>query len=135
MRFFSIPEVERNKSFEAGQPIVLQCELSDATAQVCWYKDGIELHSKTGIDIQSDGNMRTLIVQSADFIHSGVYTCKTKGDAIKFIVDIKGDLKFAFFLILWKKLTKHFGLFLQLTIIAILCLEPYLWLCLNDSLH
>ncbi|XP_048835457.1 obscurin-like protein 1 isoform X14 [Brienomyrus brachyistius] len=89
VRFFSIPEVERNKSFEAGQPIVLQCELSDTTAQVCWYKDGIELHSKTGIDIQSDGSMRTLIVQSADFIHSGVYTCKTKGDAIKFIVDIK----------------------------------------------
>ncbi|XP_072556525.1 obscurin-like protein 1 isoform X4 [Paramormyrops kingsleyae] len=92
VRFFSIPEVERNKSFEAGQPIVLQCELSDATAQVCWYKDGIELHSKTGIDIQSDGNMRTLIVRSADFIHSGVYTCKTKGDAIKFIVDIKAPL-------------------------------------------
>ncbi|XP_048835456.1 obscurin-like protein 1 isoform X13 [Brienomyrus brachyistius] len=92
VRFFSIPEVERNKSFEAGQPIVLQCELSDTTAQVCWYKDGIELHSKTGIDIQSDGSMRTLIVQSADFIHSGVYTCKTKGDAIKFIVDIKAPL-------------------------------------------
>ncbi|XP_048835459.1 obscurin-like protein 1 isoform X15 [Brienomyrus brachyistius] len=89
LRFSAIPELEKNKSIEAGQPIDLQCELSDSSAQVCWYKDGIELQPKTEIDIQSDDNMRRLVIQSADFIHSGVYSCKTEGDAVEFNVDVK----------------------------------------------
>ncbi|KAJ8403432.1 hypothetical protein AAFF_G00352040 [Aldrovandia affinis] len=89
VRFSALPEVEKNKSVEAGRPIVLHCELSDPSAQVSWYKDGSKLFPQTGIEIQSDGNARTLVVPSADFFHSGVYVCKTKGDAIKFNVDIK----------------------------------------------
>lgn len=91
MRFSAIPDVERNKAIQKGCPIVLQCALSDPSALVHWYKDGSKLHPQNGVDILTDGLMRKLIVHSAEFFHSGLYCCKTKGDTITFIVDIKGD--------------------------------------------
>ncbi|KAL0964073.1 hypothetical protein UPYG_G00318040 [Umbra pygmaea] len=89
VRFSALPEEEMNKSVEVGCPIVLQCELSDPTAQVYWYKNGTKLLPQSGIEIQSDGIKRTLVVNSAEIYHCGSYSCKTKGDAIKFNVDIK----------------------------------------------
>uniref|UniRef100_A0A3P8XYP1 Obscurin-like protein 1 n=1 Tax=Esox lucius TaxID=8010 RepID=A0A3P8XYP1_ESOLU len=91
VRFSALSEAERNKSVEAGCSIVLQCELSDPTAQVYWYKDGTKLLPQSGIEIQSDGIKRTLVVHSAEIFHSGTYSCKTKGDAMKFNVDIKAS--------------------------------------------
>ncbi|MBN3323328.1 OBSCN protein, partial [Atractosteus spatula] len=89
VRFRALPEAERIKSIEAGCPIALQCELSDPNAQVCWYKDGVKLLPHSGIDIQSEGNVRRLVIQSADLHHSGVYRCETDNDAIHFKMDIK----------------------------------------------
>ncbi|XP_004559243.3 obscurin isoform X12 [Maylandia zebra] len=89
VRFSALPDAERNKTIQTGCPIVLQCELSDPSAQVHWYKDGSKLHSQSGIDIISDGLMRNLIIHSAEVSHSGLYCCKTKGDTITFNVDIK----------------------------------------------
>uniref|UniRef100_A0A8C8FVG4 Obscurin like cytoskeletal adaptor 1b n=1 Tax=Oncorhynchus tshawytscha TaxID=74940 RepID=A0A8C8FVG4_ONCTS len=89
VRFSVLPEAERNKVIEAGCPIVLKCELSDPTAQVYWYKDGIQLFSNHELDIQSEGNMRTLVVQSAELTHSGTYSCTTVDDTMEFHVDIK----------------------------------------------
>ncbi|XP_041940392.1 obscurin-like protein 1 isoform X3 [Alosa sapidissima] len=88
-RFSLLPDSERSKSIEVGRPIVLQCELSDPTAQVYWYKDGTKLQQQSGLSIQTDGNKRTLVVQSAEFCHSGIYSCKAKGDAVQFNVDVK----------------------------------------------
>uniref|UniRef100_A0A8C9RNX2 Obscurin like cytoskeletal adaptor 1b n=1 Tax=Scleropages formosus TaxID=113540 RepID=A0A8C9RNX2_SCLFO len=87
--FASLPDAEKRKSFEAGSPIVLQCEISDPAAEVCWYKDGIQLHPQNGLDIQSEGNRRTLTVLSAEISNSGLYSCITEDDAIEFLVDIK----------------------------------------------
>ncbi|XP_055361312.1 obscurin-like protein 1 isoform X3 [Betta splendens] len=87
VRFSTIPEAERNVTIHKGSSIVLQCELSDPSAQVHWYKDGSKLHPQTGADILSDGLVRTLIVHSAEFAHSGLYCCKTKGDSITFSVE------------------------------------------------
>ncbi|XP_041663263.1 obscurin-like protein 1 isoform X12 [Cheilinus undulatus] len=89
VRFSAIPEAERNKTIQAGCPIVLQCELSDPSAQVHWFKDGSKLHPQTGLDILAEGLARTLIVHSAEYFHSGLYCCKTKGDTVMFSVDIK----------------------------------------------
>lgn len=92
MRFSRIPEAERNITIQKGCPVVLHCELSDPSAQVHWYKDGSKFHPQTGADILSDGSVRTLVVHSAEFSHSGLYCCKTKGDSITFSVEITGDL-------------------------------------------
>lgn len=108
-RLASIPEVEMNKSIEPGCPIVLQCELSDPTAEVSWYKDGIELSPQVGIDMLSHGNSRTLSVRSAELCHTGVYSCKIKDNVIHFNVDIKGDFSAATNLLrLYSELTLYF---------------------------
>uniref|UniRef100_A0AAY4BK51 Obscurin-like protein 1 n=1 Tax=Denticeps clupeoides TaxID=299321 RepID=A0AAY4BK51_9TELE len=79
-----------NKFVEVGNPIVLYCELSNPEAPVHWYKNGVELHT-SDMDFQSNGTQRTLVVQSAEFCHSGIYSCKTKGDAVHFKVDVKAS--------------------------------------------
>ncbi|XP_061774411.1 obscurin-like protein 1 isoform X1 [Nerophis ophidion] len=88
-RFSAIPEAERNKTIYAGSPIILQCELSDQDAQVHWYKDGAKIFPQSGVDIQTDGLVRKLVIPSADFYHTGLYCCKTKGDAVTFSLNIK----------------------------------------------
>ncbi|XP_059418383.1 obscurin-like isoform X3 [Carassius carassius] len=89
VRFLVLPEDDRNKSIEAGSPIALQCELSDPLAQVSWYKDGVKLLPQSGLDFKSKGTKRQLIVQAAEFYHSGGYSCKTRGNAVHFNVDVK----------------------------------------------
>lgn len=78
---------------EVGNPIVLYCELSDPEAPVRWYKNGIELHSVEGLHIQSEGTMRRIVIQSAEFSHSGVYSCDAIDDVIRFNVEVEGKLK------------------------------------------
>ena len=79
------------KSIEAGCPIVLQCMVSDPEAQVCWYKDEMQLMSISGTEIHSTGNKRTLVIQSAELCHSGLYRCTTQDDTMEFQVEIKGE--------------------------------------------
>ncbi|XP_024864920.1 obscurin isoform X9 [Kryptolebias marmoratus] len=96
VRFSAIPDAERNKTIPTGSPIVLQCELSDPSAQVHWYKDGSKLLPQSGVDVITDAFVRKLIVHSAEVAHSGLYCCRTKGDSITFSVDIKAlPMKFS----------------------------------------
>ncbi|XP_051566104.1 obscurin-like protein 1 [Myxocyprinus asiaticus] len=90
--FSAVPEIEKNKSVEAGHPIILQCEISDPTALVQWYKDGSQLLPQTGVHIQSEHTMRTLVILSANLSHSGFYSCNTADDISEFYVDVKGDI-------------------------------------------
>lgn len=92
VRFSTVPEVEKNKCIEAGSRFELQCEVSDPTADVHWYKDETEILTDTGWDIRAEGRLRTLVVQSADPSHSGLYSCNMLDDSVQFTVDIKGDL-------------------------------------------
>ncbi|XP_026768349.3 obscurin isoform X10 [Pangasianodon hypophthalmus] len=89
VRFTAVPETEKTKSFEAGSPIILQCEISEPTALVQWYKDGTQLFPQSGVFFQSEHTMRTLVILSATFSHSGVYSCSTADDISEFYVDIK----------------------------------------------
>lgn len=91
LKFIPISEVEKNKSTEVDSPIVLKCELSDASAEVLWCKDGRELAPNPGLNFQSDGNMRKLTVQSAKLSDTGNYTCHVPGDTVSFNVDVQGD--------------------------------------------
>lgn len=97
VKFNAIPEDMRTKSIECGCPIVLQCVVSDPEALVGWYKDETQIISNPGLEIQSEGNTRTLVVQSAELSHSGVYRCTTQDDTMDFHVEIKGDFTFLSF--------------------------------------
>ncbi|XP_036426457.1 obscurin-like protein 1a isoform X2 [Colossoma macropomum] len=89
-KFIPLAEADKNKKVESGNPIVLYCEISNPVADVRWFKDGQELHREEGLNIQSDGNMRRIVIQSPEYSHSGVYTCQSNDDVITFNVDIKG---------------------------------------------
>lgn len=90
VKFSPLSNLDSSKRVDMGNAIVLYCEVSHAFAKVSWFKDGKELQVTDGLNIQSDGNMRRIVIQSADASHSGVYTCETSGDVIKFNVDVSG---------------------------------------------
>lgn len=90
VKFTPLSDLDSHKRVEMNDPIVLYCEVSHPFAKVSWFKDGKELQAADGLNIQSDGNMRRIVIQSADASHSGVYTCETSGDVIKFNVDVAG---------------------------------------------
>ncbi|XP_030643506.1 obscurin-like protein 1 [Chanos chanos] len=89
VKFSPLSEMDRNKFVEVGNPIVLYCELSDPEAPVHWYKNGVELHSGEGFHIQAEGTMRRIVIQSAEFSHSGVYSCDAIDDVIRFNVEVE----------------------------------------------
>uniref|UniRef100_A0A3P9CN39 Obscurin-like protein 1 n=1 Tax=Maylandia zebra TaxID=106582 RepID=A0A3P9CN39_9CICH len=83
-----LSELDSKKKVDIGDAIVLYCEVSHPFAKVSWFKDGKELQVSDGLNIQADGNMRRIVIQSAEESHSGVYTCETSGDVITFNVDV-----------------------------------------------
>ncbi|XP_065818094.1 obscurin-like protein 1 isoform X6 [Labrus bergylta] len=89
VKFSPMSEMDRNKFVEVGNPIVLYCELSDPAAPVNWYKNGVELQTIEGLHIQSEGTMRRIVIQSAEFSHSGVYCCDAIDDVIRFNVEVE----------------------------------------------
>ncbi|XP_076016628.1 obscurin-like protein 1 [Genypterus blacodes] len=89
VKFSSMSEMDRNKFVEIGNPIVLYCELSDPAAPVHWYKNGVEIQTIEGLHIQSEGTMRRIVIQSAEFSHSGVYCCDAIDDVIRFNVEVE----------------------------------------------
>ncbi|XP_077584876.1 obscurin-like protein 1 [Stigmatopora nigra] len=89
VKFSPMSEMDRNKFVEIGNPIVLYCELSDPAAPVNWYKNGMELQTTDGLHIQSEGTMRRIVIQSAEFSHSGVYCCDAIDDVIRFNVEVE----------------------------------------------
>ncbi|XP_030637589.1 obscurin-like protein 1a [Chanos chanos] len=90
VKFSPLSKMDSNKKVEAGNPIVLYCEVSHSSAKVQWLKDGVELQAENGLSIQSEGNMRRIVIHNAEYSHSGVYTCQASGDVLTFNVDVEG---------------------------------------------
>uniref|UniRef100_A0A3Q3FHW5 Obscurin like cytoskeletal adaptor 1a n=1 Tax=Labrus bergylta TaxID=56723 RepID=A0A3Q3FHW5_9LABR len=88
IKFSPLSDLDSKKRVDIGDAIVLYCEVSHPFAKVSWFKDGKEMEVTDGLNIQADGNMRRIVIQSADASHSGVYACETSGDVIKFNVDV-----------------------------------------------
>lgn len=92
-----IPLSENQRMVALGCPIILQCEVSDPVAQVSWFKDGVELFCKTGLDMKRDGSFRKLMIHSAKVSDSGLYSCSLTDHFVTFHVDVIGDfLVFSF---------------------------------------
>ncbi|KAM4710654.1 LOW QUALITY PROTEIN: obscurin-like protein 1a [Anableps anableps] len=89
-KFIPLSELDSSKRVETGDAIVLYCEVTHPFAKVSWFKNGEKIQVNDGLNIQSDGKMRRIVIQSAQASHSGVYTCQTSGDVIEFNVDVEG---------------------------------------------
>ena len=127
MTYLVAPEVEKNKSIEAGLSIVQQFEISDPIAQVCWDKDGTQIYPHSGLDRQSKGSMRTLFIQPDDMSCGGRFDCQTTGDTTQFNVAIKGGAPHKPFSTPYQNLTEAFT-WLQLSSSLLFSL----WLCSNS---
>ncbi|XP_034353629.1 obscurin-like protein 1 isoform X2 [Arvicanthis niloticus] len=60
-----------------GEPVVLSCELSRASAQVFWSHNGSPVQQGEGLELRTEGPRRILCIQAADLAHAGVYTCQS----------------------------------------------------------
>ncbi|XP_068102053.1 obscurin-like protein 1 isoform X2 [Hyperolius riggenbachi] len=72
----------------SGERMVLSCEVSRETAQVRWYRDGVEIEEDDGIRLDSDGRHRRLIIASARPEDSGEFVCNAGNDSVFYNVTI-----------------------------------------------
>lgn len=72
--------------------VVLSCELSKATAEVKWFKDGKEIFPSKNIFIHSDGKKRMLVIKKAAKSSAGTYTCSCSTDKTTSDLNIEGNL-------------------------------------------
>nr|XP_019597358.1 PREDICTED: obscurin-like protein 1 isoform X5 [Rhinolophus sinicus] len=59
-----------------GEPLVLSCELSRASALVFWSHNGRPVQEGEGLELLAEGPRRTLCIRAAEPAHTGLYTCQ-----------------------------------------------------------
>ncbi|XP_019493828.1 PREDICTED: obscurin-like protein 1 isoform X4 [Hipposideros armiger] len=59
-----------------GEPMVLSCELSRASALVFWSHNGRPVQEGEGLELRAEGPRRILCIQAAEPAHTGLYTCQ-----------------------------------------------------------
>lgn len=78
-----------------GEPVVLSCELSRASAQVFWSHNGSPVQQGEGLELRAEGPRRILCIQAADLAHTGVYTCQSGASpgapSLSFNVQVAGE--------------------------------------------
>ncbi|XP_065269726.1 obscurin-like protein 1 [Emys orbicularis] len=72
----------------ALQRLELRCELSRADAQVCWFKDGLEVDETENLLVRAEGAQRWLIVPQARAEDAGEYICETRDESVSFDVRV-----------------------------------------------
>uniref|UniRef100_H3B6Q7 Obscurin like cytoskeletal adaptor 1 n=1 Tax=Latimeria chalumnae TaxID=7897 RepID=H3B6Q7_LATCH len=88
VRITKLSEDSYQKFVMPSDTIVLYCEVSRPSAPVCWLKDGKEVVPSEGVMIQSEANMRRLVIYSAKLSDSGEYVCDASDDALTFSVNV-----------------------------------------------
>lgn len=80
---------EKLKSF-AGEPIVLEIEVSRPSSEVKWRLNGREIEESSNVTITEDGLIHRLTIYSPTPEDSGKYTCDAGDDKIDFQVKVSG---------------------------------------------
>ncbi|XP_072436104.1 obscurin-like isoform X2 [Chiloscyllium punctatum] len=69
--------------------IVLTCELSRSSAEVKWYKNGLEIERSGKVKMESHGVHRSLIIEKAGTEDSGEYVCDAGDDSIFYDITVR----------------------------------------------
>jgi hypothetical protein len=70
----------------------LECNVSDPAAEVNRYKDVVQPLPLSNFDVQSNDELRSMNIQSAEARHRGLYSCEEMNDIhIESKVDVAGD--------------------------------------------
>ncbi len=74
----------------------MECEISDSSSKVKWFKEKTQLKMGDRISDEMDGNIRRLIFDPAEFKDAGEYVCKFENiqSAAKLTVDGKCSSEF-----------------------------------------
>ncbi|XP_068805664.1 obscurin-like protein 1 [Struthio camelus] len=83
-----VPEAQRRRTLLAGQPLLLECEVSPPGAPVRWLKDGEAVVPAEALAIQSEGCAWRLLIRSAGPSDAGTYTCEAGDAAVSFAVTV-----------------------------------------------
>lgn len=73
-----------------SQRVCLSCEVSDAKAEVKWYKDGKQLTFSKAVRAESKGKTRQLVIDSVETKDGGEYVCEVGGDKLFFKIHVEG---------------------------------------------
>lgn len=67
------------------------CELSKASGEVRWFKDGNEIYPSKNVLFQSDGRKRMLVIKKAAKSDMAAYTCDCGTDKTTADLNIEGN--------------------------------------------
>uniref|UniRef100_A0A8C6Z033 Obscurin like cytoskeletal adaptor 1 n=1 Tax=Nothoprocta perdicaria TaxID=30464 RepID=A0A8C6Z033_NOTPE len=76
----------------AGQPLLLECDVSPPDAPVRWLKDGEPVVPDEALALQSEGCTRRLMIRSVGLSDAGTFTCDAGEAAASFAVAVSGEL-------------------------------------------
>lgn len=93
MKFSALSEVARNKSVEAGCPVLLHCDVPEPTTQVYVQKAGELILPQGEYENPTKEKLRELSIKSPEVRHSGACSCEAADHNIDFKVDVAGDLR------------------------------------------
>lgn len=92
MRFIRPRKTPYEVEKTVGDTVLLDCEVSRASAEVGWKKNGEEIDENTNITIIEEGSSRQLIIHSAVLEDAGQYVCDAKDDVMDFNLKILGKV-------------------------------------------
>lgn len=75
----------------AGEPIVLETEVSRPNAAVKWWLNGREIVESSNVTMTTDGLTRRLTIHSPTPEDSGTYSCDVVDDEMDFHVTVRGE--------------------------------------------
>lgn len=75
----------------AGEPIVLEIQVSRSSAEVVWRLNGREVEESSNVTITEDGLINRLTIHCPNPDDSGKYTCDAVDDKIDFEVKVSGN--------------------------------------------
>lgn len=83
-------EIKTELKTLVSDDLVLECELSRASGNVMWYKDGKQIIENERFCYEEEGSFRSLVILSAELTDAGEYICDTGDDRVVFNVTMKG---------------------------------------------
>lgn len=87
--------------WQAGERVELSCELSCAKAEVCWFRDGLEVDEADGLVLEVDGAHRRLVIPCSCPEDTGEYLCESADDSVTFLLTVEGTAALGHWTLVW----------------------------------
>ncbi|XP_053324277.1 obscurin [Spea bombifrons] len=87
--FINQEKVQKEVQTILNETATLSCEVSQAKAEVKWYKDGKLITSSKRVRVESEGKSRRLVVEQVEKKDGGEYSCEAGGQKINFKINVK----------------------------------------------